>query len=137
VFINGYFGVSGGWEFDGGNDTGYYGLAAPVGIELAWGSARGFSMGLFLSMLDLGKAVNAQIYKEETPKVADIVAPGIGICLGAPTIPLSLAIRYSFGMGIRSDSKGINHVSGEIAFDMPLVKMLSMDISDEKSGLMP
>jgi len=88
VFINAYLGVCGGYEF--GSNQGYYGIAAPIGIEFVKGLSCGWSIGLFIPMIDIGKAISAQIYKEQTPSVADVVAPGIGGTVGIPELPILL-----------------------------------------------
>lgn len=123
VFINSYAGVCGGYEF--GSNQGYFGLSAPIGIELTWGLSCGWSTGLFIPMIDLGRAVNSQIYNNKTPQFAEIIAPGLGITFGTPGVPLAINLIYSYGTGMRATSLSVSHVAASVAFDMPLFNLYS------------
>jgi hypothetical protein len=125
VYINSYLGVCGGYEF--GSKQTYYGIFAPIGIEFSFGHSCGWSTGILIPMIDLGKAINAQIYKDKTPQIAEIIAPGIGLAFGTPSIPLSLNLFYSYGMSITNSSPGESHVGASFAFDMPLMKLFSIN----------
>jgi hypothetical protein len=116
VTINGYLGAKGGWEWlgDGGVPTAssfHYGIYAPIGFEATMGICKSSSLGLFLSVLDLGAIVDFRTNSEtqtqgsgmeaatveKAPRVglAQVFSPGLSVVWGIPTVPLVLGVGGS------------------------------------------
>jgi hypothetical protein len=117
--INAYLGPAVGMEFNYHTSVFLYELSAPICPEYSHGFSWG-SVGIFVPIVDFGKAVNAKIYQQETPKFADLFFIGIGAAYGIPNLPLSINLIYSYGPGVKSSGFNRSHVSTSLAFDMPL-----------------
>jgi len=118
--ISSYLGLAAGIETEESAYYNYYGIAAPIGLELCWGINQKSSIGILLSMFDFGTAVNSQLYETaETFGFEDIVAPGIFLVYGLPDLPLSIGMGGCKVQGLRSNSSAVRGYMF-IAVDMPL-----------------
>ena len=96
--INGYLGAAGGYERANKSTSGFAGVGAPIGLELG-GSRKGWSIGAFAQILDVGTPASYRITKssdsvEAEPKAgfAQVFSPGGYLMLGFPKVPLTLGI---------------------------------------------
>jgi len=120
--INSYLGVNTGSEYNKNDNWNYfYGLAVPIGVEFAHGMSNLSSWGFMLSIFDLGSAINAQLYKQRTPRIADVFVPGLSVLYGIPELPVSAGLQVSYGTGLKTDANTQVHFSFFLAFDMPLI----------------
>lgn len=123
--VSAYLGVVAGLESSErrvADSKGFFGLIAPVGIELSRGTKNKGSMGLFASVLDVGVAVNSQLYeKESSIKLKDIIAPGFFFIYGINDYPLAIGLGYQHSRGMRVENNREHHIMLFLAFDMPLL----------------
>lgn len=108
VSLNAFVGVQGGVEYVRGvawsADSIQGGVFAPVGVEMAYGVCEGLSLGVFLSLLDLGTLVNfrgevsdagnTNVESEPAYTFAQVFAPG-----GYLTLGMSESWPLTFGLG--------------------------------------
>jgi hypothetical protein len=122
--INSYLGFSAGYELGSphlASGTWYQGMTAPVGIEFSYGLGWCSSFSTLASIVNLGSAVNAQIYQQRTPRIADLFEPGLSFIYGIPHLPLSIGVQGSYGTLLKTQGKMQGHVTVFFAFDMPLL----------------
>lgn len=110
--LNGYVGLQGGYEWLSGEDTNgsvHYGLFAPIGIEASYGFCKTWSIGAFLSVLDLGALVDVRTDDEgnmvETTSNAgfrQVFSPGFYAVLGLGRVPFTLGAGVSLAPQLRS-----------------------------------
>ena len=88
-------------------------FTAPIGLSFAWGTKRGYSHGIFVSIIDIGALTRMQLTNNgdndttsasTLPKFdfQSIFAPGIYYHLGFRNTPLSLNIGGQYGPGLRA-----------------------------------
>jgi hypothetical protein len=124
LMINAYLGFNAGYELGSPQlDSGswYQGMNAPVGIEISYGLGWCSSFSILASMVNLGSAVNAQIYQQRTPRIADLFEPGLSFIYGIPHLPLSIGVQGSYGTRLKTNGKMQGHITVFFAFDMPLL----------------
>ncbi|MBA4158474.1 MAG: hypothetical protein H0X65_13500 [Gemmatimonadetes bacterium] len=118
--------------FTGAGDAGdlafQTGLRLPIGVELHH-STGGFSVGGFLSLVDLGNVATVSFGDkvERAPEIGWITLfnPGIYAVLGLPKTPFSMMIGWSFISAGRETTAGeqidIGRLSLVGAVDIPLL----------------
>ncbi|MEI7661432.1 MAG: hypothetical protein WCK34_04515 [Bacteroidota bacterium] len=142
VCLNGYVGMFAGNEYIKGAHNKFlnnYGIAAPVGISFSLGGIKGFSkhgnsLGLFVSVIDLGALASFRFKDDSTKTVPtiqlkDIVAPGIFFVWGIAHSPLSLAAGAQMGPLLREVKPSVNTYSNNyywrfgvsLTVDIPLL----------------
>lgn len=123
--ISSYLGFAAGAESSErriGDSKSYFGLMAPIGIELSTGMKSRGSISLFASFIDLGPAVNAHLYEtESTVKLEDIIAPGFFLVYGIKDYPLAFGLGYQNSRAVRDENSSEHHIMFFAAFDMPLL----------------
>jgi hypothetical protein len=111
--LNGYVGLQGGYEWLSGDDTnGSFqgGLFAPVGLEASYGFSKSWSIGVLLSVIDLGALVDVRSEGDMDSKVADtstigfrqVFSPGVYAVLGLGRAPFALGAGLSLVPELRS-----------------------------------
>jgi hypothetical protein len=93
-----------------------YGLTAPVGIAVSWGSHKFFgipdkrgshwSYSAFVSLIDIGTVAafrfqNDSIAQVPTIQLQDIFSPGLFLSIGIPKCPLSFNLGAQVGPNLR------------------------------------
>ncbi len=154
VAINSYIGVFAGYEhlniesFE--NETGInnIGLYAPVGVSFAWGGLGkgksglkgGWSIGGFVSLIDLGALASFRIVDDSTSTVPEIklehiLAPGAFLSIGFPKTPISFSFGAQIGPLLRKVSSSENEVldngywriGATLAVDIPLFNVYNRE----------
>ncbi len=112
------------------------GVYAPIGVAFnkrIWQ----FSLSVFGTLIDLGTFAAFRLSDpttKELPKVTlqNIIAPGGGIVLGLPAVPLSIGYTYQYGPALRELSSGAATVGQSnhrtqffLAVDIPLINIYS------------
>jgi len=119
--ISAYLGFAAGIENLSTEGYFYYGLTAPIGLELSKGITQKSSISLLLSVIDLGAVVNSQIYgTSETFDYKDIFAPGVAIIYGFADMPLAFGIGYFRVNGLKENASDEQRVIAFLAADIPL-----------------
>lgn len=117
VAINAYTGLFAGHEWIQGvsNKTAFntFGLTAPIGVAASWGSSKGWSKSIFLSLVDIGAMAAFRFADNSTAEVPTIqlkhiVSPGAFFSLGFPKTPLSLNLGGQMGPNLRK----VDHLDG-------------------------
>lgn len=120
VNISSYPGLNYGWEQTknegtyqyGGN---YFGVYAPIGVDLSVGC--GSSLSLFLGIVDLGTLVSYRLSQQDSVKSYPIVdfkqifAPSVGFQFGIAGTPLTIGWTWQIAPRLRevtSDNKAID-----------------------------
>lgn len=106
VSINGYVGLTGGFETAFGNHKnqtrGNIGLAAPIGISTTFGQ----NFTVFLSVIDIGSVVNQRLGSDVTEynnlKFEQFLTPGIGLYYNIKRLPLSLGLHINHISNLRN-----------------------------------
>ena len=107
--VGAYFGAVGGFELVE-DDLGYQiGLALPVGMELS-GGLGGWSLGVFLSPLDLGVIASYRLTdnaNERNPEMGweQLLSPSAYIVLGFPDLPFAVALGVQYAPELRTVEK--------------------------------
>jgi hypothetical protein len=104
------------------------GVYAPVGIAFSWGINqagtgykfadfffKGFSISALINIIDIGAVASYRLQDPDTEdlpefELKNILAPGLGLVYGFPTIPLSIGYTYQLGPTLRNitSSEAIN-----------------------------
>jgi hypothetical protein len=121
--INGYLGAQGGPEWLGGGGipkarSFQAGVFAPIGFESSWGFGKSSSLGVLLSVIDLGAVVSFRTSSDTTihgagtdtvtvaqsPQVglSQVFSPGLYVVYGIPCTPLALGVGGSLSPELRS-----------------------------------
>jgi len=112
VSINSYLGFHGGFEkLDGKGWSGIWGISAPVGVAVSWGSNEQFkekgSFSIYGSIIDIGAVASFRLKNEvgveNLPEftLENIIAPGIYAVYGIPKAPISIGFGYQKGPQLR------------------------------------
>ena len=114
--LQGYVGVQGGLEWLGGDGAppgtaGHGGLFVPVGLEVSFGFAHGWSAGVLFSAIDLGALVDARTSDAMTSNTStlgfrQVFSPGAYAVLGLGSLPLSAGVGLSLSPELRSIDLG-------------------------------
>jgi hypothetical protein len=122
-----------------------YGLTAPIGFSINWGSNRflwmpckrpgHFSHSIFISTFDIG-AISSFRFVDDTTKtlskieLKDIISPGIFYSLGIAKTPLSINIGYQISPFLREVSSSSNtfkasysRFSISLCVDIPILNL--------------
>jgi hypothetical protein len=119
--INAYVGMQGGYEWaaaDRKETRGQYGMFAPIGLEASFGFGQkpNMSLGLLLSMVDLGSVLSVRsgdevvstdptktIEPEAEIGLKQLISPGIFLTLGlSNAAPIALGFGYAVHPDLRS-----------------------------------
>lgn len=112
--LNGYVGLEGGYEWLSGESSkgsNQYGLFAPIGLEASCGFSKTWSIGILLSVLDLGALVDVRTDDGSSSKVNNtstigfrqVFSPGGYLVLGlGGGFPLSVGTGISLTPELRS-----------------------------------
>jgi hypothetical protein len=136
ISINGYLGVQGGYEWLGEKGipkagSAQYGIFAPIGVESAWGFGKNSSIGVLLTVIDLGALVSFRTSSDSTPHTAgmdtvtveqspqiglsQVFSPGLYVVYGIPWTPLTIGAGGSVSPELRSvkfTSTGVEEKAG-------------------------
>ncbi|MGD8780445.1 MAG: hypothetical protein PVH88_15950 [Ignavibacteria bacterium] len=128
LFVQSYWGITGGLESLEQEFTsksrGYYGITAPIGLELSHGNSNQSSVSVFVSVVDFGQVVNSQIHDEDVDySWQDLLAPGLSINYGLPEIPLAVGLGGYYGKSLIGAGQKEYHVFVHFSFDMPLMTL--------------
>ncbi|MEM7152807.1 MAG: hypothetical protein AAF799_08190 [Myxococcota bacterium] len=134
ITINAYAGARGGGDIlvDSQVDNiaaGQFGLFAPMGLEMAWGLGRSSSVGLFVSVIDVGaladfrfgdanvddtpaddttmgdgpdNQTDAEVDTQPQIGLRQVVSPGLYLMFGIPKTPFTLGFGGAFSPRLRS-----------------------------------
>ncbi|MCK4911708.1 MAG: hypothetical protein KAR83_08690 [Thermodesulfovibrionales bacterium] len=126
--ISSYLGVAGGAEFSDAdslsseNRDEFVRLIAPIGFEYSLGSKNKYSYSLFISVVDFGAAVSAQVSgSEHDLEFEDLFAPGIFGVFGLKDWPLAIGVGYQKTRALNNGGEDVHNVLVFAAFDMPLL----------------
>jgi hypothetical protein len=125
VSINSYLGLHLGKEkLDGKGFGTIWGVSAPVGVAVSWGSRDQFkdngSFSIFGSLIDIGAVASFRLTNDEGVEnlpeftIENIIAPGIYAIYGIPKAPISIGFGYQRGPQLRGITSSIQ-VEGEPA----------------------
>lgn len=99
VSVNGYVGLTGGWEtaFGSTDQTrGNLGLAAPIGLSITYKGR----LTLMASLIDLGSIVNVRLNNDTTAysglRLEHFVTPGAGLYYNIKKAPISFGAHYNY-----------------------------------------
>ncbi|MDR2278170.1 MAG: hypothetical protein LBE23_09935 [Vagococcus sp.] len=105
VSLNGYVGLTGGWETALGSQKqtkGNIGLAAPIGVSVTFGG----NLTAFASIIDLGSIVNVRLQNDTTSftnlKFEQFFTPGIGLYYNFSNSPFSCGVHYNYVPNLRT-----------------------------------
>ncbi len=124
--LNSYLGLAYGIEYPD-KFPNYYGLIAPLGLEISLGLGLGGSISAMVTALDFGSAVNAQLYRKRTPELADLLSPGFVASYGIPHLPVVIGVQGSYGIDLHESTRGKAHVAVFVAMDLPWLIMEPSD----------
>lgn len=94
IFLNGYAGL--GYSPAYWGEGNYVRIAMPVGFEFSKGSVLGGSIGIFLSVFNLGYPLMDAANRADTITWANSVAPGAFAVFGIPHVPVSFAAGIEY-----------------------------------------
>jgi len=121
--VNGYLGAQGGPEWLGGGGipkapSFQAGVFAPIGLESSWGFGKSSSLGVLLTVIDLGAVVSFRTSSDTTthsagmdtvtvaqsPQIglSQVFSPGLYLVYGIPCTPLALGVGGSLSPELRS-----------------------------------
>ncbi|WP_142688600.1 hypothetical protein [Chitinophaga polysaccharea] len=135
--LNSYPGLLGSYEItpEKGNSFST-GFTAPVGLSLSWGSRNEGSLGLFLSIIDIGAVTRLRLDSSKATDMLpefsfkNILAPGLYFVYGFPNTPLSLYGGAQYGPQLRAIEDKDNYrnydsyrLSLGIVMDLPLLNL--------------
>ena len=119
--ISAYLGGAAGASTENRNWDKYYGVVAPIGIEYCVGTKGHASNSFMLSFVDLGSAVNSQIYNtNEAFTFQDVMAPGLVYLHGFEGVPLSFGAGYFKVRGLKDKLSDEQRAMVFLAVDIPL-----------------
>lgn len=121
-------------------------LSAPVGVSFSWGGLfrkagkPGWSLGGFVSMVDLGSLVSYRFGDDSTSQLSNvtlkqIIAPGLFISCGIPKSPFSLSFGYQRTPLLREVSTTENtvlnnsgyRIGGTLTVDIPIINLYNRE----------
>ena len=123
ISVNGYLGAQGGPEWLGGGGipkapSFQAGVFAPIGLETSWGFGKSSSLGVLLTVIDLGAVVSFRTSSDTTthgtgtdtvtvaqsPQIglSQVFSPGLYLVYGIPCTPLTLGAGGSLSPELRS-----------------------------------
>jgi hypothetical protein len=133
--INAYLGASGGIERVSRVNDEFVGVSAPIGVELGRAAGKGWSVGLFAQLIDLGTlasfrltASDDELKSEPEVGFAQVFSPGGYLIVGAPGVPVALGIGYNLAPSLRKLSDDPEEVRNArrwgafLSIDMPLFR---------------
>jgi hypothetical protein len=136
VALNGYLGMGGGWEISAGDTAKFLGVSAPIGVEIGIGSNKGWSLGAFGQVLDLGALGSFRITADDSelesePKVgfAQVFSPGLYAVLGIRGVPLAIGGGWNYAPSLRKVSANPELTENAsrwgffLSIDMPLIRV--------------
>lgn len=139
ISLNAYLGGFGGNEFLADNSkknwAGTYGITAPVGLAFSFGLGKASSATGFISVIDVGAFASYRLRDTSSAKLPqvtlqNIFAPGLGVIIGLPKLPVSVGYLYQIGPAVRKiTNEEIYLKSGKlnqrwfffVAVDIPIV----------------
>ncbi|MRG46124.1 hypothetical protein GFS24_13425 [Chitinophaga sp. SYP-B3965] len=83
------------------------GFTAPIGISMSWGIGCGYSLGGFLSVIDIGAVTRLRLNSSDSTRALpefnfkNILAPGLHVSLGFPKTPFSINLGIQYGPELR------------------------------------
>lgn len=100
------------------------GLFVPVGVEFNYGLARGQSISLLLSPIDMAYPINLKINgSEDKVDINEIFAPSAALALGLKNYPLNFGLGYQRGRVLEDVNKAEERFLLFVSFDMPLFRL--------------
>lgn len=111
--LNSYPGILASFEYNPGEGQSFStGFTAPVGLSLSWGNQQQRSLGVFLSVIDIGAVTRLRLDNSEATSALpefnfeNILAPGVYFTYGFRNSPLSLYIGGQYGPKLRVITNG-------------------------------
>jgi len=105
VSLNGYVGLTGGWETAYGSSKQTrpnIGLAAPIGISVTYKGR----LTAFASIIDIGSIVNVRLNNNTTSfsdlRFEQFLTPGIGLYYNVKTSPFTFGVHYNYISNLRT-----------------------------------
>ena len=148
ISLNAYVGIYGGGEYTSWDNflktdnSGVWGVTAPVGVAYSWGQIgkdKHGSFSLFFSLIDIG-AITSFRFNNDSSEVAkiylkEIFSPGAFISVGLPNTPISInagiqgtALLESVGSNENEVTLNRNiRLSLGLAVDIPLLNFYTRD----------
>jgi hypothetical protein len=124
--INGYVGVQGGGEWLSGHDVASSrawqgGLFAPIGFEASKGFCKDSSIGVLLSVIDLGALVDFRDGTNANPNVGfrQVFSPGLYALYGLPIGP----ITAGGGVSLAPELRSVNLNGGTLTQDVNAIRL--------------
>lgn len=125
-FISSYlgFGAADTEVHDSQEDETDNGLFVPVGIEYNHGFARGDSLSIMLSPIDMAYPINLKLSGiEDDVEFDEIMAPSLTLAYGFRKYPLNIGIGYQRGRKLADVGKSEERILLFVTFDMPLFRI--------------
>lgn len=142
IALSSYVGGFWGNEYLGDKISGNWrqstGMNAPIGVSLSWGLGKEWAASAFLSLVDLGALTSYRLQDSTTAplpvKLGDIFAPGGGIAVGFPNLPISIGYMFQFGPSLREVSASEKVATGNlnnrwyffVGVDIPLFDLYNL-----------
>ncbi len=151
ISLNGYVGLTGGFQFDSAGNSGVIGAWAPVGPAFSWGNLcrngkNSASLSIFVPVIDIGALALFRLNDDSTEikssiTLNQILAPGLFFSLGFPGMPISFSAGYQMAPLLQSlstgqpvlNSKNWGRIMVSIAVDIPLFNLYSKPGRDIKT----
>lgn len=110
-------------------------FTAPVGLSMAWGGKkRGWSKGVYISVLDIGAVTRLYLDSDSTTQTIpeltwrNVFAPGVYFTLGIPKTPLSINLGIQYGPELQLIDKdpleSMRYGAG-LTVDIPLLNLFT------------
>jgi hypothetical protein len=134
--LNSYPGILASFEYNPGEGQSFStGFTAPVGLSLSWGNYKQRSLGLFVSIIDIGAVTRLRLDNSEATSALpefnfkNILAPGVYFTYGFRNSPLSLYVGGQYGPQLRAITDGETknydsyRFSAGMIMDLPLLNL--------------
>jgi hypothetical protein len=146
VSVNGYVGLTGGWETAYGSQknqtSGNIGLSAPIGISTT--ICNGY-LTPFVSIIDLGSMVNLRLNNDTTSnsnlKFEQFFTPGIGLFVNARDFPITAGLHFNYIPNLRTieyeigtttiteSNRDVSRINFLLLVDIPFFTLYNRDKS--------
>lgn len=134
--LNSYPGILASLEYSPGEGQSFStGFTAPVGLSLSWGNQKQRSLGVFLSIIDIGAVTRLRLDNSDATSALpefnfeNILAPGVYFTYGFRNSPLSLYLGGQYGPKLRviTNGEAKNYDSYRfslgVVMDLPLLNL--------------
>ena len=108
-------------------------FAAPIGIDVAFGTKKGGAISAFISVVDLGAVVSFRLQDPLTHdlpelKLENIVAPGLHLFYGIPKTPISIGAGVQMAPSLRKYTANSTVINADYAIRYGLTAAVDIPI---------